>query len=56
MLRIVETLIEFQTILLGQRLEIYTNNKDIACNFINSDRLLIRRLTFEEYGPEIEYT
>ena len=55
MLRIVEALKEFRTILLGQRLEIYTNNKNIACNFINSGRLLIWRLILEEYGPEIEY-
>ena len=32
-LRIIENLKDFRTILLGQRLRIYTDNKNLTCNF-----------------------
>ena len=34
LLCIVEVLKEFRTILLGQRLRIYADNKDLKCNFL----------------------
>ena len=39
-LSVVETLKNFWTILLGQQLEIYTNNKNLTCKNFNTDRLL----------------
>ena len=51
----VDTLKDFITILLGQQLRIYTDHKNLTCKNINTDRVLIRRLILEEYGPDIEY-
>ena len=53
MLSIVETLIEFRTILLGQRLRIYTDHKNLTCKYFHTDRVLIWRLVFEECGMDI---
>ena len=53
---IVETLKEFRTILLGQKLRIYTDHKNLTNKLFNTDRVLIWRLILEEYGPDIEYT
>ena len=46
---------DFITILLGRKLRIYTNHKDLTCEHFNTDRVLIWRLILEEYGPDIEY-
>ena len=46
---------EFRTILLDQRLKIYTDHKNLACRNFNTDRLLRWRLILEEYSPDIEY-
>ena len=54
MLSIVETLNEFRTTLLGQRLRIYTNNKNLTCKHFNTDRVLRWRLVLEDYGLYIE--
>ena len=51
----VEALKEFRTILLGQKIRIYTYNKNLTCNNFNTDRVLIWRLILEDYGPNIEY-
>ena len=55
-LRIVETIKEFITILLGQISRIYLDHKTLTCNFLNNDRVLRQRLILEEYGRDIEYT
>ena len=55
LLSIVETLKEFGTILLGRKLQIYTDHKNLTCNFFNTDRLLIWRLIIDEYVLYIEY-
>ena len=55
LLRTVETLMEFRTILPGQKLRIYTYYENLTCNFFNTDRVLRWRITVEEYGPYIEY-
>ena len=53
LLSIVETLKDFITILLGQKLRIYTDNKKPTCKCFNTDRVLRRRLIIEEYGLDI---
>ena len=39
-------------ILIGQRLKIYTDHKNLTCKFFNAVRLLRWRLILEDYGPE----
>ena len=46
---------EFRTILLDQKLRIYTDHKNLTYNNFNTDRVLIWRLVLEEYSPDIEY-
>ena len=46
---------EFRTKLLGQKLRIYTDHKNLTCNFFNTDRVLRWRLILEDYDPYIEY-
>ena len=46
LLSTVDTLKEFRTILLGQQLGIYTDNKNLTCKKINTDRVLRWRLIF----------
>ena len=41
LLNIVENLKQLQTILLGQKLKIYADNKNITCIFLNTDRVFI---------------
>ena len=55
LLIIVETLKEFIDILLGQKLRIYTDNKNLTCKNFNTNIVLIWRLILEEYGTDIEY-
>ena len=33
----------------------YTDNENLICKDINTDRVLRWRLILEEYGPDIEY-
>ena len=56
LLSIVETLKEFRTILLGKKLRIYNDHKNLICKILNTDRVLIYRLILEEYGTYIEFT
>ena len=42
--------------LLGQQLNIYTDDKNLTCKNSNSDRVLRWRFILEEYGLDIEYT
>ena len=51
LLSIVETLKEFITILLGQKLQIYSDRKKLTCKMYNTDRVFRWRLIIEEYGP-----
>ena len=55
LLSIVETLKGFRTVLLDQKLLIYTDNKNLTCKMFNNNRVLRWRLIIEEYGPDIEY-
>ena len=45
----------FRTLLLAQKLRIYTDNKNLTCKILNTDRVSIWRLILKEYGPDIEY-
>ena len=52
MLGITETLKHFRTILLGNRVKVYTDHKNLtyAATDFKSDRVLCQRLLIEEYG------
>ena len=55
LLSIVETLKEIRTILLGQKLIIYTDHKNPTCDNFNTGRVLRLRPILEEYWKYIEY-
>ena len=57
LLSIVETLKEFKTILLGYKIEIFTDHKNLVheTTLMSSDRCMRWRLIMEEYGPDIHY-
>ena len=55
LLSIVETLKEFRNILLGQKLRVYTDHKNLTCNNFNTERVMRWQLILEEYGPELRY-
>jgi len=52
LLSVVETLKEFQNILLGQQVIIHTDHKNIIYGNLSNDRIAQWRLLLEEYGPE----
>jgi hypothetical protein len=51
----VETLKEFRNILLGQKLVVHTDHKNLTCKNFNTERVMRWRLILEEYGPELRY-
>jgi hypothetical protein len=55
LLSIVETLKEFTNILLGQKIIVHTDHKNLTCKNFNTERVMRWRLILEEYGPEIKY-
>ena len=52
LLSVVETIKEFKNILLGQKLIVHTDHKNILYANLASDRIARWRLLLEEYGPE----
>ena len=54
LLNLVKTLKEVCTVLLGQQLKIFTNNKNLTCKSFNTNCVLRWRLILEEYSPYIE--
>jgi hypothetical protein len=55
LLSIVETLKEFQNILLGQKIEVHTDHENLTYKNINSDRIMRWRLYIEEHSPDLQY-
>ena len=55
LLSIVETLNEFQNILLGQKVVIHTDHLNLLYSKLASNRLVRWRMMLEEFGPKIEH-
>ena len=55
LLSIVETFKEFRSILLGHRIIVHTDHKNLVCKHFNTERVMRWRLILEEYGPELNY-
>jgi hypothetical protein len=55
LLSIVETLKEFRNILLGQKIIVHTDHKNILYGNLSNDRIVRWRLLLEEYGPEYQH-
>ena len=55
LLSIVETLKEFRNILLGHRIVVYTDHKNLTFKNFNTERVMRWRLILEEFGPELRY-
>jgi hypothetical protein len=52
---IVETLEAFRHILLGQKLRVFTDHKNLTYKNFNTERVMRWCLILEEYGPELVY-
>jgi hypothetical protein len=55
LLSIVETLKEFQNILLGQKLVVHTDHLNLLYDKLASNRLIRWRMMLEEFGPTVEH-
>jgi hypothetical protein len=55
LLSIVETLKEFQNILLGQKVVVHTDHLNLLYTKLASNRLIRWRMMLEEFGPQIEH-
>jgi hypothetical protein len=55
LLAIVATLKEFETILLGHEVVIYTDHKNLTYKDFNSDRVIRQRMALERFGVQLNY-
>ena len=55
LLSIVETLKAYRNILLGHRIIVHTDHKNLVYKTFNTERVMRWRLLIEEYGPELHY-
>ena len=55
LLAIVETLKEFQSILLGQRIIVHTDHLNLLYDKLASNRLIRWRMLIEEFGPKFQH-
>ena len=55
LLSIVETLKEFRNILLGHKIVVHTDHKNLVYKNFNTERVMRWRLVIEEFGPELNY-
>ena len=55
LLAIVETLKEYRNILLGQKIVVHTDHKNLTYKNFNTERVMRWRLVLEEYGPKLLY-
>jgi hypothetical protein len=55
LLSIVETLKEFRMILLGHKMVVWTDHKNLIHNDLKSERVLCWRLLMEEHSPDIHH-
>ena len=51
-----KTLKYFSKIVLGQRITVYTDNKNIMYDNFTMETVLLWKLLLEEYGSNIKYT
>jgi hypothetical protein len=55
LLAIAETLMDFSNILLGHKIWVYTDYKNLSYPKFNTERVIRWHLIVEEYGPELHY-
>ncbi len=55
LLAIVETFKEFRNILMGQRIVVYTDYKNLTYKAYNTEPVICRRLIFKQYMADLQY-
>ena len=55
-LSIVETLKEYRNILLGHKIEVFTDHKNLVCKHFTTECVMRWRLILEEFGPTLTHT